>query len=166
MKCWVCLDPSWAATGVVIIEEGDSNPWVSARCTTIKTTKKKFPNESERLVHIVDRIFDFATGNEITAVYLEDVYAGFAVKQLARLRGAIDVETRRRLCLEVQPVNVSAARKLLLGPIKKLDRKQAKKIVLARWQAAGAPVADDAQADAMTIANYALHLRGKECLTK
>jgi hypothetical protein len=109
---------------------------------------------------------EFEDEDEVSGAYIEDFYGGFSVKALGRLRGALDVSFWNRIGTELQPVNVNQARKLLLGPLKKLDRKQAKKIVLARWQEAGAPVVDDAQADAMTIANYALHLRGKECLKK
>jgi len=141
-------------------------PWKTSECRTIKTSKKKFPNEAARLLHITQEIALFGDEHSVEAAYIEDVYAGFSVKQLARLRGALDVQVWSINHIEIVPINVSQARRLLLGPAKKYDRKQIKKIVLDIWQAAGAPVTDDAQADAMTIANYALHLRGKQCLTK
>lgn len=101
-----------------------------------------------------------ARDHGVKGVYVEDVYAGFSVKKLARLRGAMDIMFWSIEQLVPEPVNFTNARKLLLGPTKKMPSKVIKKLVLSTWQDAGAPVKDDAQADALTIANYGLYLRG------
>jgi Holliday junction resolvasome RuvABC endonuclease subunit len=78
---------------------------------------------------------------------------GFSMVPLAELRGALRLELLREANLDLQFVNQSRARKILLG---KLPPKDRKKHVVEALKAAGAGFDDADQADAFCTVNAVL----------
>lgn len=88
-------------------------------------------------------------------VVAEDVpsHAAFSIVQLSELRGVLRLELLDQAGLDLQFVNQSTARKLLLG---KLPAKERKQHVVEALRAAGADFDDADQADAFCTVNAVL----------
>lgn len=90
-----------------------------------------------------------------THAFAEDLptHAAFNIVPLAEIRGVLRLELLDEIGLDLQFVNQSHARKVLLG---KLPAKDRKKHVVEALRAAGADFADADQADAFCTVNAVL----------
>lgn len=95
----------------------------------------------------------------VTHVYVEDLptHAAFNIVPLAELRGHFRVVLLRETGLDVEFVNQSNARKILLG---KLPQKDRKAHVVEALKAAGADFDDSDQFDAFAAVNARLEQHG------
>src|SRR5262245_50249239 len=158
MSVIVGLDLSLTATGMVALPLNWDRNWSRVKARTIVT----YPGENalDRLLHIAKCVSSFVAASQGESIFVEDyIKQGFNVGKLAELAGVVKVELRRVHGLTARPVNVSSARKLLIGSVPK--GKLAKLIVLEACRSLGAKFEDDAQSDAFAVANYGLSELGE-----
>ncbi len=159
----VGIDSSLTALGLCAIPDSwEPNDWKRITARTVVTR----PGSSDviRFDHLASCVASFCDSVEADYVYIEDalVYRG-NTKRLCKLSGAIELAVWRECHIEVVPVPVSSARKLLLGSVPRGEL--AKTVVLESLRSLGGRFEDDAQSDAFCVGNFGRSEMGLWCVT-
>ncbi len=148
----VGIDSSMLALGLCAVPNDFTlGDWSRVKARTIVT--KPGTHDIIRFEHLAHCVVSFCASVEPDEIFIEDalVYRG-NTKRICKLSGIIEHEIYRNLAILPRLVNVSSARKLLLGSVPQRDL--AKKVVEESLRSLGAHFEDDAQADAFCVANF------------
>lgn len=149
----VGIDSSIAALGICAIPD-DFGPrdWDRIKARTLVT--KPGTADVMRFEHLARCVVSFCGAVEADEVFIEDsnVWSG-STKRLCKLSGVIEHELFKELAIVPRLVNVTSARKLLLGTVPQ-KKDVAKLVVEESLRSIGAHFEDDAQADAFCVANW------------
>ncbi len=149
----VGVDSSITALGLAAIP-GDwaANDWARIQARTIVT--KPGSVDVMRFEHLARCVVSFCETVGADEVFIEDssVWGG-TTKRLCTLSGGIEHELYAKLAIIPRRVNVTSARKLLLGSVPR-QQGVAKVVVQESLRSLGAHFEDDAQADAFAVANF------------
>ncbi len=162
----VGLDLSLRNVGMVAIPEAWDQEWKALDHETFRTSTAGESSRTDTLIAIGTRVVDFCRRTEATHIYCEDYprhLRSASVHTLAEVGGVVKARVREWTGLDVTPVNLSDARKLLLGRLPKADI--AKRVVFEGLISCGAHFEDDHQADAFCVANWGLSELGLWCLS-
>lgn len=160
---WIIgIDASEKATGLVAVPAAwDLDQWQRVEATTLEPVE--VPGVAMRR-NISRRVAAFAAKFQPAAVYIEDYprHGAFNIGRLAELHGVIK-DQLAELGLHVVPVNISSARKLLLGKLP-TGKGAAKRTVLNSLRSVWMRGIDDAKADAFCVANFGRSELGLWCV--
>lgn len=152
------LDLSLRSSAACVIEEfWKPGEWADGIATKVVGygIKEKTPFDSAtRLVNIVTVLVDFARWTRPAYVYVEDYAYGLAGRSgmvLAELGGAVKYRFMEELGVTVVPVNMSTARKYLLGKLPPRDRVE---MTHRHMNEIGCPFGTSDEKDAWIVANY------------
>jgi len=150
----VGIDSSLTAFGLCAIPAAFSvHDWNRLKMRTVVT--KPGSCDADRFAHIARCAVSFCAAMNADAVFIEDVPSllrSKSTKRLTKLSGVVEHELRKNLGLEPTLVNISSARKLLLGSVPRGEL--AKVVVFESCRSFSPLFEDDAQADAFAVANY------------
>lgn len=148
------------------------SPWWGVQVAAVDEVKDA---GSKRLLRIVDEVYAFIHSRlsaPSPAVFVEQHAYGMAngsyALERAELVGAVKVMVRQRWHVEVIPVVASSARKLLFGPVKRVQVSKEnggwKPFIEAAFIEMGNELSGEDERDAFVIANAGRHLLGLPCL--
>lgn len=147
------IDASERALGLVAIPAAwDIDEWHAVIAQTLPAGTGG-PSQLRR--SLAKQVVTFCRAVNPTRVYIEDYprHGAFNIGRLAELHGVLKDHVEFEFGVSVEPVNMSSARKLLLGKLPR-GKGMAKKAVLESLRSVWIPGIDDAQADAFTVANF------------
>lgn len=153
------LDISLTGLGAVAVPSGWDLDWRRVERVSFGVPLPKGASTREVTARLRDLARDVRAwlirvgATHVVAEDLPPHAKGFSMVPLAELRGVLRLELLDQCGLDLQFVNQSTARKLLLG---KLPAKNRKQHVVEALEAAGADFADADQADAFCTVNAVL----------
>lgn len=160
----VGIDSSLTAFGMCAIPADFApNDWTRLKARTIVTLPGTI--DAIRFEHIARCAVSFCNAVDADEVFIEDsnVWSG-STKRLCKLSGVVEHELYKELGIAPRLVNVSSARKLLLGSVPRQE-KLAKVVVLESLRSLGGRFEDDAQSDAFAVANWGRSEMGLWCVS-
>ncbi len=166
--CVLGLDLSLRGSAAVLLHHDwdAARPW--ERISTERFGDEGELGGQERVEGIVEGILKLCSGRRVGHAFVEEhafnMSAGKHFVARAELVGAAKHRLFVEVDVEVIPVVASSARKLLFGPLPRMDRKTGKAFIKDQLAKMGSPFPDEDSRDAFLVANAGRHSLGLPCL--